>query len=74
MPQRKAAPQRQVDTVTEPQVDTPEVKIFAEAESSESPPASVDDIRLCAYQKWEDAGRPECDGVDFWLEAESELS
>ncbi len=30
-------------------------------------------IRLNAYLKWEAAGRPVGDGVDFWLEAEREL-
>jgi hypothetical protein len=30
-------------------------------------------IRLRAYFKWEAAGRPEGDGVSFWLEAEKEL-
>jgi hypothetical protein len=35
--------------------------------------ASYDDIRLCAYQKWETAGKPNGDGVQFWLEAEQEL-
>ncbi len=30
-------------------------------------------IRVRAYQKWEWAGRPEGDGVAYWLEAESEL-
>src|SRR5208337_4782217 len=30
-------------------------------------------IRLCAYQKWETAGKPAGDGVQFWLEAEQEL-
>jgi hypothetical protein len=34
---------------------------------------SDEDIRLCAYQKWEDAGRPIGDGVRFWLEAERDL-
>jgi DUF2934 family protein len=34
---------------------------------------SVEDIRLCAYQKWEAAGKPAGDGVQFWLEAEQEL-
>jgi hypothetical protein len=29
-------------------------------------------IRNSAYHKWEAAGRPEGDGVDFWLEAEKE--
>jgi len=35
--------------------------------------ASDQDIRLCAYQKWEAAGKPTGDGVQFWLEAEQEL-
>jgi len=34
---------------------------------------SEEDIRLCAYQKWESAGKPAGDGVQFWLEAEQEL-
>lgn len=34
---------------------------------------SDEDIRLCAYQKWEVAGKPGGDGVQFWLEAEQEL-
>ena len=33
-----------------------------------------EDIRLCAYQKWEAAGKPTGDGVQFWLEAEQELA
>jgi hypothetical protein len=35
---------------------------------------SEEDIRLCAYCKWEAAGRPAGDGVSFWLEAEKEFS
>jgi len=31
-------------------------------------------VRVCAYQKWEAAGKPGGDGVRFWLEAEQELS
>ncbi len=34
---------------------------------------SADDIRLCAYRKWERAGKPAGDGIQFWLEAEQEL-
>ncbi len=37
-------------------------------------PVSVDAIRVCAYKKWEAAGKPASDGVTFWLEAEQELS
>lgn len=31
------------------------------------------EIRLCAYRKWENAGKPTGDGIKFWLEAEQEL-
>jgi len=34
---------------------------------------SAEVIRLFAYRKWENAGRPTGDGVQFWLEAEQEL-
>jgi hypothetical protein len=33
-----------------------------------------DAIRLRAYEKWEAAGKPAGDGVQFWLAAERELS
>lgn len=36
-------------------------------------PVSTEAIRECAYQKWLDAGCPEGDGVNFWLQAEAEL-
>lgn len=29
-------------------------------------------IRKAAYYKWEQAGKPQGDGTDFWLEAEKE--
>ena len=31
-------------------------------------------IRELAHRKWEAAGRPAGDGLDFWLEAERELN
>ena len=31
-------------------------------------------IRDLAYLKWQEAGCPECDGLQFWLEAEQELA
>lgn len=37
-------------------------------------PISSDDIRLLAYKNWEKAGKPAGDGIQFWLEAEHELS
>lgn len=30
-------------------------------------------VRELAYSKWEDAGRPEGDGVEYWVEAEKEV-
>jgi hypothetical protein len=32
-----------------------------------------DEIRPLAYQKWEEAGCPASDGVEFWLAAEAEI-
>lgn len=37
-------------------------------------PVSEGAIRLCAYRKWETAGKPNGDGVRFWVEAEEQLS
>jgi hypothetical protein len=34
---------------------------------------SEEEIRVCAYHKWETAGKPTGDGVQFWLEAEQSL-
>lgn len=34
---------------------------------------AADDVRLCAYCKWERAGKPTGDGIQFWLQAEQEL-
>lgn len=31
-------------------------------------------VRARAYALWEQAGRPEGDGLQFWLEAEQELA
>ena len=45
--------------------------------SSKTPgrPAPLDEqIRARAYFLWEHAGRPDGDGVQFWLEAERELT
>lgn len=32
-----------------------------------------DAVRVLAYQLWEQAGSPEGDGVNFWLQAEAEF-
>jgi hypothetical protein len=34
---------------------------------------SQEDVRRRAYEKWEAAGKPVGDGVEFWLRAEQEL-
>lgn len=39
--------------------------------ASEGP--SMDAIRALAYRKWEEAGRPARDGVEFWHMAETEI-
>jgi hypothetical protein len=43
-------------------------------QTQNSPAASQETIRHCAYLKWLDAGMPDGDGVNFWLEAEEELT
>jgi hypothetical protein len=47
--------------------------VFA-APSRNGQPVLVEEIRKIAYQKWERAGKPDGDGVNFWLDAERELS
>jgi hypothetical protein len=39
----------------------------------EAATVSIEAIRVLAYQKWEFAGKPDSDGVPYWLEAEAEL-
>ena len=34
---------------------------------------SEEDVRVRAYHLWEAAGRPDGDGVEFWVRAEQEL-
>ena len=56
-----------------------EVVVMKPAPKQAAAPSSngqVDEqtIRQRAYERWEAAGRPEGDGVQFWLEAEKELA
>lgn len=37
-------------------------------------PVAEDAVRLRAYQRWEEAGKPDGDVICYWLEAERELS
>jgi len=43
-------------------------------QSREGRSALAESIRLRAYSRWESAGMPPGDGVQFWLEAERELA
>jgi len=53
---------------------TPPQTTVATCEANHNTAAvSADDVRLCAYRKWESAGRPLGDGLEFWLKAEQEL-
>jgi ribosome-associated translation inhibitor RaiA len=59
-------------------VPAPAHGVIEAAEKATSPPIpprlpSETAIRELAYARWEAAGRPEGDGVYFWLEAEREL-
>lgn len=48
----------------------------ADSENQTSTPGAVscEGIRERAYDKWEQAGCPCGDGVEFWLQAEAELA
>tara|TARA_R110002020_G_scaffold319161_8_gene535092 strand:- start:719 stop:952 length:234 start_codon:yes stop_codon:yes gene_type:complete len=41
---------------------------------SENEAPCCEQVRELAYEKWEAAGCPCCDGTDFWLQAEAELN
>ena len=45
----------------------------AQQQSSPSPAACCEKIRELAFIKWEAAGCPCSDGVEFWLAAEAEM-
>ena len=51
----------------------PNDQLTSEQEKSCSIDATKETIERVAYQKWQQAGCPCCDGVDFWLEAEKEV-
>lgn len=64
----KPAARAQARPVSPARTTPPAVEVKPSA-----PAISGEDIRLRAYQKWEQAGMPAGDGVSFWLEAEREL-
>jgi hypothetical protein len=55
----------------EPKPDS--ASVLAKPSPNDKPP-SQEAVRLCAYQRWETAGKPGGNGINFWLEAEQELS
>jgi hypothetical protein len=63
---------------TDPAVESTDELTSAECNESQecSSPASEiceEDVRTRAYLKWEAAGRPDGDGLDFWVDAEREI-
>ena len=48
--------------------------IGGDGQQCSTPTDCCETIREAAYYKWEVAGCPSGDGVDFWLEAEAELT
>jgi hypothetical protein len=49
-------------------------ELFREPEPTIPEPESLEEIlRTRAYFLWEQAGRPNCDGCQFWLQAQHEL-
>lgn len=66
---RHATPAKPGSTPT-----TAQPAVASEDKSYNARSVCADDIRLCAYRKWEKAGKPTGDGVQFWLEAEQELT
>lgn len=58
-------------TITLPAEPTHDVVAWAAVDSAAD---REETIRVLAYAKWEAAGCPAGDGVDFWLEAEQEVA
>lgn len=60
------------------QLDSSELSATSSARNSccsiSSTVSREDIIREKAYSLWEEAGRPECDGAEFWIEAEKQLA
>lgn len=51
---------------------TTQADVAAGDKDHNAPLVSVEEIRLCAYRKWEIAGKPTGKDVHYWLEAEQE--
>jgi hypothetical protein len=53
---------------SQPQLKAPQPEQLMDVASS-----ADDEIRPLAYRKWQEAGCPASDGVEFWLTAETEI-
>jgi hypothetical protein len=49
------------------------VKTMIESTFTTNNHPNEEEVRERAYLLWEEAGRPEGDGVDFWVQAEQQL-
>jgi len=49
-------------------------RIMESIKAKPEAPETAELIRLRAYELWEENGRPESDGIEFWLQAEKELT
>lgn len=66
-PQQAGAAASVQDRTTTP---TP---VMTDGKTKRNTPVTEYEIRLCAYRKWESAGRPPGNGIQFWLAAKQEL-
>jgi hypothetical protein len=64
---------RKMTTSLSPEPKPAAASTFAQPSRS-GQPMSEEAIRVCAYQLWEAAGKPDSNGIRFWLEAEKELT
>lgn len=62
-----------VPSKASPTAARPATEPAADHSAPDAPTVTADDIRLRAYRKWEQAGSPQGDGLEFWLRAEHEL-
>lgn len=74
----KSAGKLQVAVVTAAPPETLADPIAAELDTTNNEDTTTDQVtreqvQTLAYLKWESAGKPEGNGISFWLEAEQEL-
>ena len=72
----KAAPPTQPSKTTAPVASRTNPAQAANTAKLSPRPAgnpAENDIRARAFSLWQQAGCPECDGVEFWLRAEQDL-